>query len=98
MSEKSEHDESSKPALNRDNPDPDSGAEGDKGLGTESGAEGAAADEGESVVDQMPEARGEVRYPDMEDPDEKRSDAVPEEGRVEKDPDTATDATPGAHD
>ena len=40
----SEQDESSKPALKQDNPDPDIGDEGDKGLGTETGAEGAAAD------------------------------------------------------
>ena len=93
-----EHDEPSKPALNRDNPDPDVGEEGDKGLGTESGAEGAAADEGQAVTDLMPDARGEVRYPDMEDPDELRSEAVPEEGQVEEDPDTATDAAPGAKD
>ena len=46
----------------------------------------------------MPDARGEVRYPDVEDPDELRSDAVPEEGEVDEDPDTETDAAPGAKD
>ena len=94
----SEHDESNEPALNRDNPDPDVGDEGDKGLGSESGAEGAAVDEDQPVTDMMPEARGEVRYPDVEDPDDVRPDVVPEEGEVEEDPDTATDAAPGADD
>ena len=89
----SEHDESSKPALNRDNPDPDSGDEGDKGLGSETGA----SDEGSDVIEEMPEARGEVRYPDVEDPDDVRPNVVPQEGGVEEDPDTATDdAAPGA--
>ena len=94
----SDQGESKKPALRKDNPDPDSGDEGDKGLGTETGAEGAAADSGEDVTESMPDARGEVRYPDVEDPDEQRSDAVPEEGAVDKDPDTSTDAAPGAKD
>ena len=94
----SEQDEAGKPALSSDNPDPDVGEEGEKGLGTETGAEGAAADEGGGVVESMPDARGEVRYPDTEDPDEQRSDAVPQEGGVDEDPDTATDAAPGAED
>ena len=90
--------ESKKAALRRDNPDPDAGDEGDKGLGSETGAEGAAADSGDDVTKEMPDARGEVRYPDMEDPDEMRSDVVLEEGDVEEDPDTSTDAAPGAKD
>ena len=59
----SEQDESKKAALRRDNPDPDVGDEGDKGLGSETGAEGAAADPGDDVTESMPDARGEVRYP-----------------------------------
>jgi hypothetical protein len=94
----SDQGESKKPALRKDNPDPDSGDEGDKGLGTERGAEGAAADSGEDVTESMPDARGEVRYRDVEDPDKQRSDAVPEEGEVDEDPDTSTDAAPGAKD
>ena len=90
----SEHDETGKPALRRDNPDPDRGGEGDKGLGTDTGASG----EGSDVIEEMPEARGEVRYPDVEDPDELRPEGVPEEGAVEQDPDTETDAAPGAED
>ena len=96
--EMSEQDEPRKPALRRDNPDPDIGGEGDKGLGSETGAEGAAADPGGGVTESMPDARGEVRYPDVEDPDALRSDAVPEEGGVDEDPDTETDAAPGAKD
>jgi hypothetical protein len=94
----SEQDEPRKPAMRRDNPDPDIGAEGEKGLGSETGAEGAAADPGGGVTESMPDARGEVRYPDVEDPDALRSDAVPEEGEVDEDPDTETDAAPGAKD
>jgi hypothetical protein len=94
----SDQGESKKPALRKDNPDPDIGGEGDKGLGTETGAEGGAADSGRDVTKEMPDARGEVRYPDVEDPDELRSDAVPVEGEVDTDPDTETDAAPGAKD
>ena len=95
MSTMSEHDESSKPALNSDNPDPHRGDEGDKCLGTETGA----SDEGSDLTEEMPEARGEVRYPDVEDPDEVRPNVVPVEGGVEEDPDTVTDdAAPGAKD
>ena len=94
----SEQGKSKKGALRKDNPDPDIGDEGDKGLGSETGAEGAAADPGEDVTKSMPDARGEVRYPDVEDPDELRSDAVPEEGHVDTDPNTETDAAPGAKD
>ena len=89
----SEHDETSKPALDDDNP-PQQKDDGEKGLGTEVGA----ASEGSDLIDEMPEARGEVRYPDVEDPDELRSDAVPKEGGVDKDPDTARNAAPGAED
>jgi len=91
----SEHDEPAKPALHADNPDPPEGPDGDKGLGTDTGAE---VTEGSDVIDSMPDARGEVRYPDTEDPDEMRPNVVPMEGHVEEDPDTATDASPGAKD
>jgi hypothetical protein len=94
----SEQGESKKAALRKDNPDADAGEEGGKGLGTETGAEGAAADSGGDVTKAMPDARGEVRYPDVEDPDEHRSDAVPKEGHADEDPDTTTDAAPGAKD
>ena len=91
-------DDPAKPALSEDNPDPPRGDEGDKGLGTETGAEGAAADTGDSVVHDIPERRGEVRYPDVEDPDEHRPSAAPQEGHVEEDPDTSDDASTGAKD
>jgi hypothetical protein len=94
----SEHDEPAKPALSEDNPDPPRGDEGGKGLGTETGAEGAAADPDDSVTKEMPDRRGEVRYPDGEDPDEHRPPAVPKEGRVDEDPDTVDDASTGAKD
>ncbi|MEP6977955.1 MAG: hypothetical protein ABI948_07870 [Thermoleophilia bacterium] len=90
----SEHDESSKPALDEDNP-PQQDDDGEKGLGTETDAEVTA---GSDVITSMPDARGEVRYPDVEDPDKDRSDIAPQEGRVEKDPDTASDAASGADD
>ncbi len=94
----SEHDEPAKPALSKDNPDPPRGEEGDKGLGSETGAEGAAADAGEDVTKLTPKRRGEVRYPDVENPDEYRPTRVPQEGHVEEDPDTTEDASPGAKD
>jgi hypothetical protein len=94
----SEHDEPAKPALSKDNPDPPRGTEGDKGLGSETDAEGAAADSGDDVTKDMPKRRGEVRYPDVEDPDEHRPTAVPQEGHVEKNPDTSDDASTGAKD
>jgi len=90
----SEHDEPSKPALNADNADPDKGEEGDKGLGTEVGV----SEEGSDVIDSIPESRGEVRYPDTEEPDEQRPEVVPQEGHIEEDPERATDASTGAKD
>jgi len=91
----SEHDETAKPALDADNADPPEGPDGGKGLGTDTGAEITA---GSDVIDSMPEARGEVRYPDDEDVDKMRPAVVPMEGHVEEDPDTATDASTGAKD
>lgn len=86
-----DHDESAKPALSKDTPPAEEG-QGKEGLGTESGA----SDEGSNVTKKMPDARGEVRYPDMEDPDELRSDAVPQEGKVEENPATEGEASRGA--
>lgn len=94
----SEHDEPAEPAKHKDNPDPARGDQGDKGLGSESGAEGAAGDSGDSVTDDVPHRRGEVRYDDVEDPDEQRPPGVPQEGRVEQDPEIADDASTGAKD
>jgi hypothetical protein len=46
----------------------------------------------------MPQRRGDVRYPDGEDPDEGRPDAVPQEGHVEEHAKRTGDASPGAKD
>jgi hypothetical protein len=93
----SDHDPA-KPALAKDNPDPPQGGEGDKGLGSQTGAEGAAADSGDAVTKAMPQRRGYVRYPDGEDPDQGRPDAVPQEGHVEEHAKRTGDASPGAKD
>ncbi len=93
MSE-NENDEA-KPALDADNP-PQQDEDGDKGLGTKEGVAGGPGEEGQDVTKLMPDARGEVKYPPMESPDEMRPPAVPQEGHVEEDPDTVTDAAPGA--
>lgn len=90
----SEHDESGKPALSKDNP-PQQEGDSEKGLGTETGAE---VSEGSDVIDSIPESRGDVRYPDKEDMEEERPETAPQEGHVEEDPDTATDASTGAKD
>ncbi len=45
----SEHDESRKPALDADNP-PQQEDDSEKGLGTDSGAEGSGADEVQDVT------------------------------------------------
>ncbi|MCP9486472.1 MAG: hypothetical protein MSC30_11465 [Gaiellaceae bacterium MAG52_C11] len=89
----SDHEES-KGALDADNP-PQQEGDSEKGLGTETGAE---ITEGSDVIDSMPEERGEVRYPDKEDMEEERPSIAPQEGHVEEDPDTATDASTGAKD
>jgi hypothetical protein len=76
-------------AKNKDNPE-EPGA-GEKGLGSETG--GLSGPGGpEDVTRMAPERRGEVRYPDVEDPDGLRSDATPQEGGVDEDPDTAKDS------
>ncbi len=93
-----EQDKPAKPAFDADNPDPPKGPEGHKGLGTETGAEGGPGAAGQDVTKRMPEARGEVRYPDHEDPDSKRPSIAPHEGHVQKDPDTSHDASKGAKD
>jgi hypothetical protein len=75
-------------AKNRDNPD--FSDEGDKGLGVETDAEPGGPDD---VTRLAPDRRGEVKYPDVENPDEHRPDVVPQEGRVELDPDRKTDSS-----
>jgi hypothetical protein len=92
-----EHDEPGKPALDADNPQQQED-DGEKGLGTETGAAGGPGGADQDVTKSIPESRGEVRYPDTEDPDEARPPAVPKEGHVDEDPDTTTDAAPGAKD
>jgi len=90
----SEHEES-KGALDKDNPDPPEGEDGEKGLGTDTGAEVSG---GTDMPGMMPEDRGEVRYPDSEDVDEQRPEVAPQEGHVEEDPDRSHDASKGAKD
>ncbi len=89
----SEHEER-KGARDEDNP-PQQEDDGQEGLGTDTGAEISA---GTDMPGMMPESRGEVRYPDTEEPDEERPSIAPQEGHVEEDPDTATDASKGAKD
>jgi hypothetical protein len=81
-----------KGALGADTP-VDEGA-GQKGLGVETGSN----EPGSDVLEDAPERRGEVRFPDVEDPDEHRPTHVPVEGGVEEDPSHTTDAAPGAKD
>ncbi len=90
----SEHDER-KAALDADNP-PQREGDSDKGLGTETGAAGGPGEEGQDVTKLMPDARGEVRYPDVEDPDEMRPNAVPKEGDVEGAPEKSGETSSGA--
>ncbi len=92
----SEQDEA-KPALNADNP-PQQEEDGDKGLGTEEDVAGGPGEEGRDVTKLMPDARGEVKYPPMESPDEMRPAGVPQEGDVEEDPEIARDGAPRAED
>jgi len=92
----SEHDEQAS-ALNKDNPPVDEES-ANKGLGSESGAEGGPGDDDQDVTKLMPEARGPVVYPDKEDFSEERPTSAPQEGRVEEDPDAADDASSGAKD
>jgi hypothetical protein len=88
-------DETTKPALDDDNPEPPRGDEGAKGLGTEGGV---AQPGDQDVLEKAPERRGEVKYPDVEDPDEQRPSVVPQEGHVEEDPERSHDASKGASD
>jgi hypothetical protein len=90
----SEHDER-KAALDADNP-PQREGDSDRGLGTETGAAGGPGDEGQDVTKLIPDARGEVRYPDVEDPDERRPDTVPKEGHVEGDQEKSEETSSGA--
>jgi hypothetical protein len=88
-----DQDRPTKPALDDDNSEPPQGDKGDRGLGTRTGATQAGDP---NVLEQMPERRGEVKYPDVENPDEQRPDRVPQEGHIEEDPKTVGDASPGA--
>lgn len=65
---------------------------GDKGLGTETGAN----EPGDDAPERMPERRGEVRYPDVEDPE--GPPRTPQEGRVVEDTEETTEASRGADD
>jgi hypothetical protein len=67
-------------------------SEGEKGLGVETGA----SEPGSDLTEEMPPARGEVRYPDVEDPE--GPPRTPKEGHVDPDADKTTDAAPGAKD
>ena len=92
MGEQEEH----KGALDKDNPEPADTT--DKGLGGETGGDRGPNEAGSGVLDQMPESRGEVRYGDDEDQQE-REDAVPVEGGVDTDPDwERKDASSGVKD
>ncbi|MDX6569454.1 MAG: hypothetical protein QOH15_2032 [Gaiellales bacterium] len=88
-----DQDTSTKPALDDDNPEPPRGDKGGRGLGTEAGVTEAGD---QRVLDEMPERRGEVKYPDTEHPDEQRPERVPQEGHIEEDPKRVRDASPGA--
>ena len=50
----------------------------------------------QDVLQRMPENRGDVKYPDVENPDEERPHIAPQEGHIEEDPKTVRDASPGA--
>jgi hypothetical protein len=84
-----------KPALDDDNSEPPRGDKGDRGLGTEAGVAQAGD---QDTLEDMPESRGEPKYPDVENPDEQRPDIAPQEGHIEEDPETVRDASPAARD
>lgn len=65
---------------------------GDKGLGTETGANKP----GDDAPERMPERRGEVKYPDVENPE--GPPRTPQEGEVVEDADKEGDASRGADD
>lgn len=92
----SEHNEA-KGALDTDNP-PQQDEDGGKGLGTKEGVAGGPGEEGQDVTKLMPDARGDVKYPPMETPDEMRPEGVPQEGEVDEDPAIADDGAPKAKD
>jgi hypothetical protein len=89
----SDHGTSSKPSLDQDNPEPPEGDKGSRGLGTETGI-GQAGDQ--DALKRVPDHRGEIKYPDQENPDEGRPHIAPQEGHIEPDPKTVSDASPGA--
>jgi len=66
---------------------------GGKGLGTETGANVGG---GETGPETMPERRGEVRYPDVPNPE--GPPRTPQEGEVDEDAADETDASRGADD
>lgn len=66
---------------------------GEKGLGTETGANKPGDDHGPQI---MPERRGEVVYPDVENPE--GPPRTPQEGEVDPDADEDGDASRGADD
>lgn len=90
-----DQDTPSKPALDADNAEPPRGDKGERGLGTEAGVAEAGDQE---VLERMPERRGEVKYPDVENPDDERPHIAPQEGHIEQHPDTVRGASPGAKD
>jgi hypothetical protein len=89
----SDQDTPPKPARDSDNPEPPEGDKGDKGLGTDAGVAQAGD---QHALRRMPANRGDVKYPDEENPDEERPHLAPHEGHVEEDPKTVRDASPGA--
>jgi hypothetical protein len=66
---------------------------GERGLGTETGAVRGGDP---SVLEEMPERRGEVRYPDVENPE--GPPRTPQEGEVDPDADDSHDSSRGADD
>jgi hypothetical protein len=71
-------------------PAPTEEGAGEKGLGTETGAN----QPGDDVIEEMPERRGEVRYPDDENPE--GPPRTPQEGQVVEDTDDVSEASRGA--
>jgi hypothetical protein len=66
---------------------------GEKGLGSETGASEGGGEQGPKT---MPERRGEVRYPDVPNPE--GPPRTPQEGEVDPDASQETDASAGAHE
>jgi hypothetical protein len=92
MTDHAKHSDAGKDA---DNPEPPMGDKGAVGLGTEAGVAQAGD---QDILEEMPEHRGTPKYPNVEDPDEKRPNIAPQEGHTEENPKTVRDASPGAKD